>query len=439
MDTDKVMTHQKEANNLESNNQKVSITDLQSKLLSFEAELKEYRDTLEDLQANICEAENQTNAAKRTEEALELENILTLSDDTPDKITGSASVDNQEKNTITIPTRSWWQIWPTAPNHPPPTSGAEGGAGTGKVLEGTPDDHHQLQDNMINDPETMLGPNQSVTHIELEARLKKLQDGIKVNNFDKLKESFKESEEENLKETDRLLDDLENRLGAKITNMEQMMKKQTTDLETRLGSKITNQKIFINTLSEGYQQFTDIKEDLLTKNNLQPEIQNIMHDIHPTDPPTKADFDQLAVNVNQDITDFQTRMQGIVEKHTEDIKGTNNNLVTEIAHVTERMNQLEMTALNQNLVKDMASFNQKLISLQKNMSKQAGLPNRVTSLEQKHHNLSSRLGRMQELTDKIIPLEQLVEEIRDEIDDRPPMCKTCGARPCAMTLRCRYN
>ena len=83
MDTEKncqntvVVTHQEEANNPESNKQKVSITDLQSKLLSFEAELKEYRDTLEDLQANICEAENQTNAAKRTEEAPELENILT--------------------------------------------------------------------------------------------------------------------------------------------------------------------------------------------------------------------------------------------------------------------------------------------------------------------------------------------------------------------------
>ena len=84
-----------------------------------------------------------------------LENILTLSDETPDTITGSASVGNQEKDTITAPTketkakgnRSWWQVWPTAPNHPPPTSGAESGAGTGKVLEGTPDDHHQLQDN----------------------------------------------------------------------------------------------------------------------------------------------------------------------------------------------------------------------------------------------------------------------------------------------------
>ena len=119
---------------------------------------------------------------------------------------------------------------------------------------------------------------QSVTHIELEARLTKLQDGWNNNlkerfneYLDYNEETFKRIE----KETDRLLDDLENRLGAKITNMEQMMKKQTTDLETRLGSKITSQKIFINTLSEGYQQFTDIKEDLLTKSNLQPEIQNI--------------------------------------------------------------------------------------------------------------------------------------------------------------------
>ena len=44
-----------------------------------------------------------------------------------------------------------------------------------------------------------------------------------------------------------------------LTDIEQRMKKQTTDLETRLGSKITNQKTLINTLSESYQQFTNIK------------------------------------------------------------------------------------------------------------------------------------------------------------------------------------
>ena len=428
MDTEKIVTHQEEANNPESNKQKVSITDLQSKLLSFEAELKEYRDTLEDLQANICEAENQTNAAKKTEEAPELENILTLSDVTPGTITGSASVGNQEKDTITATTketkakgkRSWWQKWPTAPNHPPPTSEAESGAGTGKVLEGNPDDHHQLQDNDKNpDPGAARAQEQlanltskftaietsqqeiktvqqkfaeksaqGVTHIELEARLTKLQDFIKVNNFDKLQERIKENEartDKDLKsieeETDRLLQDLENRLGAKITNMEQMMKKQTTDLETKLESRITNS-------STQMQAFAEKIED---------------------------QFDSLKM-----------------EKDTALVAADN-----KLAEQTDNANTLlEMNALNQNLVKDMASFNQKVVSLQKNMSKQAGLPNRVTSLEQKYHNLSSRLGRMQELTDKIIPLEQLVEEIRDGTNNDLPMCKICKARPCAMTFRC---
>ena len=89
-----------------------------------------------------------------------------------------------------------------------------------------------------------------------------------------------------------------------------------------------------------------------------------------------------------------------------------------------------MNALNQNLAKDMATFNQKLVSLQKDMGQQAGLPNRVTSLEQRYHNLSSRLGRIQELTERIIPLEQLVEEIRDGTYNDLPMCNICGARPC---------
>ena len=105
--------------------------------------------------------------------------------------------------------------------------------------------------------------------------------------------------------------------GKQLTDMEQRMKKQTTDLETRLGSKITNQKTLINALSESYQQFTNIKEDLLTKNNLQGEIQKIINDLDPLAGQTKADFDQLAVqmaNVNQGITKLQTRMQGIEEK-----------------------------------------------------------------------------------------------------------------------------
>ena len=54
-----------------------------------------------------------------------------------------------------------------------------------------------------------------------------------------------------------------------------------------------------------------------------------------------------------------------VEKHTEDIKRINDDLVTGIANVTGRVSQLEMNAPNQNLAKDMATFNQKLVSLEK--------------------------------------------------------------------------
>ena len=54
-----------------------------------------------------------------------------------------------------------------------------------------------------------------------------------------------------------------------------------------------------------------------------------------------------------------------VEKHTEDIKRINDDLVTGIANITGRVSQLEMNAPNQNLAKDMASFNQKLVSLEK--------------------------------------------------------------------------
>ena len=162
-----------------------------------------------------------------------------------------------------------------------------------------------------------IGDNlEGVTHIGLEAHLRKLQESW--NNH--LRELFHESDEANEanlksveKETDRLLDEQKTWLGQRITNLE---------------GSYTNQKTLINALSENQTQFDEIKENLLTKSNLQPEIQNIVHDLHPADPLAKADFDQLAVNVNQgmtslqtrmktaenDITKLQTRMQGIKKK-----------------------------------------------------------------------------------------------------------------------------
>ena len=130
-----------------------------------------------------------------------------------------------------------------------------------------------------------------------------------MNNFDKLQKRIQENDEineENLKsvekETDRLRDDLENRLGQRITNLE---------------GSYNNQKTMINALSENQIQFNAIKQDLLTKNNLQDEMHKILNDLDPLAGQTKADFDQLAVqmvNVNQGITKLQTRMQGIEKK-----------------------------------------------------------------------------------------------------------------------------
>ena len=162
---------------------------------------------------------------------------------------------------------------------------------------------------------------------------------------------------------------------------------------------------------------------------------------------TNTNFSNLTEKINnlkQDtekhelINDMATLKQNMektakcVEKHTEDIKGINDNLVTGIAHVTERVRQLEMNAPSQDLLISIGMINHSIANLQrqqKDMGQQAGLP-RVTSLEQNYHNLSSRLSRIQELTERIIPLEQLVEEIRDGTYNDLPMCNICGARPC---------
>ena len=55
----------------------------------------------------------------------------------------------------------------------------------------------------------------------------------------------------------------------------------------------------INALSKNQIQFNEIKQDLLTKSNLQDEMQKIMHDLHPADPPANQtnDLDQLAAQV----------------------------------------------------------------------------------------------------------------------------------------------
>merc|ERR1712060_720055 len=147
--------------------------------------------------------------------SVKLDNILTISEDNGNEAPGGSGDDKKNLKPKTKGKRSWWQ-WTTDPPAPPPTSGAESGANTEKVLEGTPDDHLQLQHNDKNpDPGAARAQEQlanltskltaietsqqeiknvqqnlaeksaqSITQVELEDRLTKLLDFIKVKNFD---------------------------------------------------------------------------------------------------------------------------------------------------------------------------------------------------------------------------------------------------------------
>merc|ERR1712217_161662 len=378
---------------------------------------------------------------------------------------GSSGDDKKNLKPKTKGKRSWWQR-STDPPDPPPTPGAESGADTEKVLEGTPDDHLQLQHNDKNpDPGAARAQEQlanltskltaietsqqeiknfqqklaeksaqGITNIELEARLTKLLDFIKVNNFDRLWEIIDKDIKSVEEETDRLLGVREKRLEVKITNLEQRMKKHSTDLETKLGSRIINSSTQMQTVAEKIQdQFDSLKreEDTALVEDLEHKIEKqVQTSLTKTNVDIRSLEHKVTENINN-ITNLQTKVQGTEKEKISKF---------ELAEQTDNTNTLlEMKALNQNLVKDMASVNQKVVNLQKNMSKQAGLPNRVTSLEQKYHNLSSHLGRMKELTDKIIRLEQLVEEIRDETNNDFPLCKICNTNPCTRTFRCREH
>merc|ERR1712217_491686 len=194
---------------------------------------------------------------------------------------GSSGDDKKNLKPKTKGKRSWWQ-WTTAPNHPPPTSGAESGSNTEKVLEGTPDDHLQLQHNDKN-PDPGAARAQGITHTELEARLTKLQEGWN-NGLWKLFQKSDEANEEDLKnvekESDRLIQELENRLEVKITNLEQNMKKQTKDLETKLGSRIIDSSTQMMTVAEKIQdQFDSLKREentalVATGNTLAEQMDN---------------------------------------------------------------------------------------------------------------------------------------------------------------------
>merc|ERR1712217_185294 len=57
--------------------------------------------------------------------------------------------------------------------------------------------------------------------------------------------------------SDRLIQELENRLEVKITNLKQSMKKHTKDLETKLGSKIINSSVQMQDVAEKLQDQLD--------------------------------------------------------------------------------------------------------------------------------------------------------------------------------------
>ena len=246
--------------------------------------------------------------------SVKLDNILTISEDNGNEAPGGSGDDKKNLKPKTKGKRSWWQ-WSTDPPDPPPTSGAESGANTEKVLEGTPDDHLQLQHNDKN-PDPGAARAQGITHTELEARLTKLQEGWN-NGLRKLFHESDEANEKDLKnvekETDRLLQELENRLEVKITNLKQNMKKQTTDLETKLGSRIINSSTQMQTVAEKIQdQFDSLKreEDTALVEDLEHKIEKqVQTSLTKTNVDIRSLEQKVTENINN-ITNLQTKVQG---------------------------------------------------------------------------------------------------------------------------------
>merc|ERR1712217_225712 len=257
---------------------------------------------------------------------------------------GSSGDDKKNLKPKTKGKRSWWQR-STDPPDPPPTPGAESGADTEKVLEGTPDDHLQLQHNDKNpDPGAARAQEQlanltskltaietsqqeiknfqqklaeksaqGITNIELEARLTKLLDFIKVNNFDRLWEIIDKDIKSVEEETDRLLGVREKRLEVKITNLEQRMKKHSTDLETKLGSRIINSSTQMQTVAEKLQdQFDSLKreEDTALVEDLEHKIEKqVQTSLTKTNVDIRSLEHKVTENINN-ITNLQTKVQG---------------------------------------------------------------------------------------------------------------------------------
>ena len=146
-------------NSRELDTLKISVQKLAKDLAAMRTELATIKNNSE-----VQSPENgSTGNVRMEDEAPAVENILTISDDSPDTNAGCAPADSQEKDPNTTPTqktransnRSWLPTWSRAKKHstpnPPPTSEAKSDTGIGKVLKGVstdkpPNNNHQLEE-----------------------------------------------------------------------------------------------------------------------------------------------------------------------------------------------------------------------------------------------------------------------------------------------------
>ena len=146
-------------NSRELDTLKISVQKLETDLAAMRTELATIKNNSE-----VQSLENgSTGNVRMEDEAPAVENILTISDDSPDTNAGCAPADSQEKDPNTTPTqktransnRSWLPTWSRAKKHstpnPPPTSEAKSDTGIGKVLKGVstdkpPNNNHQLEE-----------------------------------------------------------------------------------------------------------------------------------------------------------------------------------------------------------------------------------------------------------------------------------------------------
>merc|ERR1712217_729754 len=113
--------------------------------------------------------------------------------------------------------------------------------------------------------------------------------------------------------SDRLIQELENRLEVKITNLKQSMKKHTKDLETKLGSKIINSSAQMQDVAEKLQDQLDSlkrEEDTALVEDLEHKIEKqVQTSLIKTNVDIRSLEQKVTENINN-ITNLQTKVQG---------------------------------------------------------------------------------------------------------------------------------